>query len=236
MACPACGDTEYQLIAPGYVECSGVRAVDEMTPVGRIERRLGVCGTRYHVSTPGGAGVRQCSCGLYAIGACPECGTAFCGDHSWPRGGQRLCASCTGRYEAEQQAIEANAREASRRRAASNAKLHAEKLAADRAALPGLARQLVSRGFPGGQSFALYGHSGLTRALSSKVLLLLVHSYEWTSEGGYDSRETRKTYVGVDQAGALWSVTDGYPARLGEPNEDKYVVDVAKGLRKLLDG
>jgi hypothetical protein len=73
-----------------------------------------VCSTRYHESTgvqaePSG----RCSCGTFAIGACPRCGTLVCGDHSVLLGGERLCVSdFSAQQTADQEASRAAARQA----------------------------------------------------------------------------------------------------------------------------
>jgi hypothetical protein len=94
MACPRCGALDYRLIAPGFVECLGVVPVPNPSPP-RGELTAAPCRTRYHViADKSAAATPSCRCGLFAIGACPQCGTPYCGDHSWLRKDQRLCAPC----------------------------------------------------------------------------------------------------------------------------------------------
>ena len=84
--CPNCGGMLNRLLAPDYYGCTST-IVEDVVPRGRhgnaqdipITRR---CGHRFQVRrTPH---LAQCSCGMFAVGTCPQCGEARCGTHGQP--------------------------------------------------------------------------------------------------------------------------------------------------------
>jgi hypothetical protein len=82
--CPSCGGAEASILAPGYFECTTVNLAN-VVPAGAQGNLTDVpiyvkCGHRYQ-GGPVMAGVPQCWCGMYAVGACKECREPLCGQH-----------------------------------------------------------------------------------------------------------------------------------------------------------
>lgn len=98
MACPACGGTERQLLAPGYYRCTSVVTivVPGFGPGGRpvAEPHARVCDTTYQ---EGFGGVPCAEHSLYSIGVCRECkAEPICGDCAG-----RTCLRCRRKQEKE---------------------------------------------------------------------------------------------------------------------------------------
>lgn len=86
MACPTCGGTDREAIAPGYYRCTtAVRLPTRPDPLddygpSRVAE-YAPCGIEYQEgvnSQPTDA----CACGTFAIGRCAICGRPVCGTHS----------------------------------------------------------------------------------------------------------------------------------------------------------
>lgn len=95
--CPQCGSTNARRIAPNYFECQGTLAVPTGAPPSGAygpTTQSRVCGHRYQTVTGSSAGVLpQCSCGMFAVGTCYDCGKPLCGDHNVGTG-TVLCHAC----------------------------------------------------------------------------------------------------------------------------------------------
>jgi hypothetical protein len=130
MACPTCGGSAREPIAPGYWRCSselievtetgGPGLTNPMAGPGVIRHeRVVKCGTTYHEG--GGGSVEACACGTFSIGHCIECGINVCGDHSGLFKGSRLCdehlrAANAAESERRRQSSEREVRESVERR------------------------------------------------------------------------------------------------------------------------
>jgi hypothetical protein len=98
MACPSCGGTRREPITPGYWRCTSV--VGGPVPGGRL---IGTCDREYQEGDGSTASLPMCQCGMFAIGACSECGAFTCGVHGDLREGRFLCRSCKDRLRADAQ-------------------------------------------------------------------------------------------------------------------------------------
>lgn len=228
MSCPNCGSSESRLVAPGYVECAGVLTMDEVTPVGRLERRSVVCGSRYHTSVSaqqvGGA---QCSCGLYVIGSCPRCGTSYCGDHSWLRDGQRLCGRCAQQFDDQTANVKAEQQQALLAQVAASQ-------ANDRATFPVLARAVFAARPELVRTFVLGYHRGWIGRSSAPRVKVIYAGY--ASNRSSDDRAVL-VYC-VDEVGGIYSVDLAYgPHYHAEPTDVDSVrcSRMAEFLRSLMD-
>ena len=120
MACPHCGGSEREPIAPGYWRCTSSHTTAGMqvgpmpgTPqwagiVGpQLTRGFVVCGHEYQEAAPaGGDASAMCECGTFAIGQCAECSRPVCGSHSKLVDGRRLCEADVADHAAETQAAQ----------------------------------------------------------------------------------------------------------------------------------
>ncbi|GIH16647.1 hypothetical protein Raf01_48190 [Rugosimonospora africana] len=83
------------MLAPGYYECTSQALVNVIPP--GAQGNLGSvpvyqpCGHRYQ-SGATSAGTPQCACGMYAVGACRDCGKPLCGRHVNIRNDTVFCA------------------------------------------------------------------------------------------------------------------------------------------------
>lgn len=102
MACPRCGGSERQPIAPGYFRCVSPVEMEsvvwlpagpaqQMVPV--AQRSIEQCGHRYQDGSAGQP-TPLCACGLLSIGTCTRCGAWFCGDCMMGTRSARLCRTC----------------------------------------------------------------------------------------------------------------------------------------------
>ena len=119
--CPNCGGTLNRLLAPGYYECAST-IVENVVPRGwhgnaqdiPITR---ICGHRFQVG--GAPQLAQCSCGMFAVGSCRQCGEARCGTHaSLDDAGVFLCNSHLQERAQRRAAKEARAKAERNRRGA----------------------------------------------------------------------------------------------------------------------
>jgi len=98
MACPICGGTAREPIAPGYWRCTSTVTTSAPGPgaPGRpwtgpeTSVFTGVCGATYQEG-PAANNDLVCGCGTFAIGLCQRCGVPVCGNHSTDRFGVREC-------------------------------------------------------------------------------------------------------------------------------------------------
>jgi hypothetical protein len=93
-ACPRCGGTQARALAPNYYECENDVLAD-VVPAGMQGNVSDVpiyrpCGHRFQTGAAAAAPA-QCACGMFAIGACVECGSPLCGQHGVMREGRLLC-------------------------------------------------------------------------------------------------------------------------------------------------
>ena len=104
MSCPKCGGNAFNIIAPGYFECtSRILVPGPVATVGGtviMPVPAAVCGYRYQAGTPGTTPL--CSCGTFAIGVCQDCNAPVDGDCSLVMDGQRLCRPCAQTRQARQ--------------------------------------------------------------------------------------------------------------------------------------
>lgn len=109
MTCPSCGGADRSPLTPGYWRCTSLVTTRHVgyvpdlnmpldaphsygaTPVASTTSKP--CGHQYQEAPMAGGAVPQCGCGMFAIGACGQCGSHVCGDHSKTRGGFR-CDPC----------------------------------------------------------------------------------------------------------------------------------------------
>jgi hypothetical protein len=199
MACPRCGASDYRLIAPGFVECLGLALVPDPSSL-RHGPTPAPCRTRYHTTT--GQPVTatgSCGCGFFAIGACPQCGTLYCGDHSWLRDGQRLCATCARTFDDRAATLKRQQDEAHL------AQLRAQH-AADKAGLPALVQKAFDacpelvRTFPCGYHRSLVG-----RLSAPRVRVIYAGTYP-----NRDSDDRNVRSYCADQAGSIYTVEFAY--------------------------
>jgi hypothetical protein len=121
MACPVCGATVREEIAPGFWRCLGERidVVEHGGPgltnpalgPGVIRRERWVpCLAEYQegdgLSTP------ECRCGTFAVGRCADCRRFVCGSCSGMLNGRRLCSEDLARRQAAIRAERAAAEDA----------------------------------------------------------------------------------------------------------------------------
>lgn len=107
MACPSCGGSDRDLIAPGFYRCASMVEVRTGGP-GLTDPTKGpqvlvsyvVCSHQYQEGSATGL---ACTCGTFAIGRCAVCGSPVCGDHSRLSERQRLCTRCWNAADAERQ-------------------------------------------------------------------------------------------------------------------------------------
>jgi hypothetical protein len=82
------------MLAPGYFECRG-DVLYNVVPAGMQGNPVDVPLYRVcefkHQDGSGPRGTEQCSCGMYAVGACTRCGDPLCGNHLAYHGGSLLC-------------------------------------------------------------------------------------------------------------------------------------------------
>jgi hypothetical protein len=92
MSCPECGGLERRALSYNYFECTSQVARVQRTfaprpghmpgpgvPVEAIDRTYyEVCGHQYQEGAAP-TGVPTCACGMFAVGACVDCGTPVCG-------------------------------------------------------------------------------------------------------------------------------------------------------------
>jgi hypothetical protein len=94
-ACPRCGGTSSNLLAPGYHECTSQMLVNVVPPGAQGNPGpvpiYQMCGNRYKTGAAA-VGAPQCACGMYAVGACRDCGEPLCGRHVNTRNDTVLCA------------------------------------------------------------------------------------------------------------------------------------------------
>ncbi|MGY1813240.1 hypothetical protein [Blastococcus sp. SYSU D00820] len=157
MACPSCGSTQRDPIAPGFWQCTGQvprtamqMVPDEGGPRGPYGEPLAMrpqysrwsepCGHRYAEGAPGSPGGARCSCGTYSIGRCADCGQDVCGDDSVRRDGRRICRSCIEAAARRAEAEEAARAEAERTARARETAEHDERRAAREASSEVLAQ------------------------------------------------------------------------------------------------
>jgi hypothetical protein len=157
MACTACGGSDYQLIADGFVECTSTIYVTVPTgahpsgiqgpPYQQVASR---CGNRYHVPKTGGGPSPSCHlCTTDSIGSCATCGKRVCGDHSGQFDGNRRCSTCIGaamrvrQQRADQEAAAAAQR--TRDREAADAQAHRDRVLAHEGANPEARRRELTR-------------------------------------------------------------------------------------------
>jgi hypothetical protein len=139
--CPQCGSTQRRQIAPGYYECLSARVVGMPHGVASPTPVVQPCGKRYqlHAAEQSIAG-QQCSCGMFAIGMCLECGTPQCGECGNLVEGRFLC------WAHVQQAAEA-AEAVRQKKAQDELRDHQKAEAARRAE-----RESTTPGFPEGDT------------------------------------------------------------------------------------
>jgi hypothetical protein len=156
MACPACGGSSREEIAPGYWRCTtpvttitpgpGVRGMPWTGPA--ESSHSDVCGTAYHEG-PAAAGAPVCACGTFAIGICVDCSKPRCGNCG---------AYLDGRFECREH-IRARREKATAERQTAEATTRAAQQEADRAnaqerqaaldEIAALVRALKAAGSPG---------------------------------------------------------------------------------------
>jgi hypothetical protein len=129
MACPTCGGSNREAIAPGWWRCRsdvisripgpgygapptgqfGPEWIDVAVP----------CGSTYAEGIGQGPIAPACSCGTFAIGICEECGEPVCGECSGMYGGKRIHdRHALQRVDAQRQQETENARRESEKKAA----------------------------------------------------------------------------------------------------------------------
>jgi len=139
VACPTCGGTSRDQIAPNYWRCSTVLVTETGGP-GLTDPRLGppvirherVCSVEYQDGGVLSASAPTCECGTFAVGRCQGCGTMVCGSHSSLYEDERVCDGCREAREIVVQRAATEAAEAERA-AVAEAKARAVEQGAERA-------------------------------------------------------------------------------------------------------
>lgn len=105
MACPTCGGTRREQLAPGFWRCtevivhrSGGPGLTDPHRGPMVLESTAPCGTEYQEGQ--GAIGSLCGCGTFAVGICASCGQAICGAHSGLFKRRRLCGDCRRSAEA----------------------------------------------------------------------------------------------------------------------------------------
>lgn len=124
MACPSCSGTQGEPIALGYWRCTSriAHSTVTMVPIFPGDPRAGmrpleqvsysICGFAYQEGDGRvSAAAPLCKCGMFAIGACSQCGVFTCGVHGRLMGEQFLCGE---HARQEQQRREASERDAAK--------------------------------------------------------------------------------------------------------------------------
>jgi hypothetical protein len=161
MACPTCGGSQRRALAPGIWVCeSPVTELFQMprpfdlvgpTPVGASTR---TCGVRYQEGpTVTGEAPPTCACGIFAVGACTECGQPVCVDCLQRVEGRVMCADDAQRVRLVSNASILAAHESDRLRravaAAASAAASRDRGEEARLKIPALLEQLRAAGSPG---------------------------------------------------------------------------------------
>jgi hypothetical protein len=137
VVCPQCGQSDVRPLAPGYYECVGP-VLRDVVPAGAAGNPTAVpvtgpCGHRFqtgqHASAP------ACTCGMFAVGTCTQCGLSICGTHGEDDGGGHFVCK---QHRIDAESIAASEQASARREALTAAAAEtARVLAARRAAAPG---------------------------------------------------------------------------------------------------
>lgn len=144
--CPRCGGIERRILTPNFFECTSqvLTGVVPRSPQGNPTEIpvYGVCGHQYQEGAAAASGGTKCSCGIFAVGECAQCGEPLCGQHgAHYYGGEFLCyehGSAAKRREAEDREKAAQAASLRSRQELDEAKEAVERETASRyAAAPG---------------------------------------------------------------------------------------------------
>jgi hypothetical protein len=138
----------------------------------------------------------RCDCGTFAIGLCPQCGRAVCGDHSRLVAGARLCLDCYPQREREESAAERERQKAATRQA--QASLDARNAAIQAISEP-IERLLTAMGtlksYSGGEVFGSTSSGGLVGDWRGEIAAICPSLVSSAGEVAYDSEAVARWFA-----------------------------------------
>ncbi len=145
-ACPRCGGVANRLLAPGFYECTS-SVLTDVVPPNQYANPSAIpltrtCGHHFQVGT-GQPAAAQCSCGMFAVGTCHQCGEPRCGQHGSLAGGVKFLCNSHIQNANHRRNLKEYQRDAERKRQAEQVAREAEEqrrqmVAAQQKALPEL--------------------------------------------------------------------------------------------------